>query len=105
MDSEPQTPGSPAEEAAQIGVDQWVAQADARRQEHPGLRGRIVRLWRMLPPAGKLALLTPAIAVPFLPISQGDELSYDYGEEYCLDHCTPCRCPAHTHLYEKPAEA
>ena len=30
----------------------------------------------MLPPAGKLALLTPAIAVPFLPISNGNLFNY-----------------------------
>jgi hypothetical protein len=36
------------------------------------------------------------------PIEKGEELSYDYGEEYCLDHCTPCRCPAEKHLYERP---
>lgn len=38
-------------------------------------------------------------------IGTGEELSYDYGEDYCLDHCTPCRCPAETHLYKKPAKA
>lgn len=33
------------------------------------------------------------------PIKAGDELTYDYGEEYCLEHCVPCRCPAKKHLY------
>ena len=60
-----------------IGVDQWVAQSDERRAELPGLRGRIARGWSRLPPAGKLALLTPAILVPFLPISSGN--LYNYG--------------------------
>jgi branched-chain amino acid transport system permease protein len=69
-------PGAPAETGAQIGVDHWVAQADERRQERTGLTGRIVHVWRLLPPAGKLALLTPAIAVPFLPISQGNLFNY-----------------------------
>lgn len=32
-------------------------------------------------------------------IAPGDELSYDYGKEYCLEHCVPCRCPAPKHLY------
>ena len=72
----PPAPGAPAEEGRQIGVDQWVAQADARREEHRGAWGSIVRIWRMLPPAGKLALLTPAIAVPFLPISNGNLFNY-----------------------------
>src|SRR6478752_4302207 len=70
-------PGAPAETGAQIGVDHWVAQADERRQERTGLTGRIVHVWRLLPPAGKLALLTPAIIVPFLPISSGN--LYNYG--------------------------
>ena len=30
-----------------------------RREQHPGLRGRIVRLWRLLPPAGKLGAAHP----------------------------------------------
>lgn len=32
-------------------------------------------------------------------IKPGEELTYDYGEEYCHEHCTPCRCPAKKHLY------
>ena len=32
-------------------------------------------------------------------IKAGDELTYDYGKEYCLEHCVPCRCPAPKHLY------
>lgn len=32
-------------------------------------------------------------------IRPGDELSYDYGKEYCLEHCVPCKCPAGKHLY------
>src|SRR5262245_20470821 len=70
------TPGPPDQKGVQIGVDQWVAQADERRQERTGIAGRIVHLWRMLPPAGKLALLTPAIAVPFMGISQGNLFNY-----------------------------
>lgn len=32
-------------------------------------------------------------------IKTGDELSYDYGKEYCLEHCVPCKCSASKHLY------
>ena len=60
-----------------IGVDKWVAESDDRRERRSGLRGRIEHLWEILPPAGKLALLTPAIVVPFLPISNGN--LYNYG--------------------------
>ena len=63
--------------SGQIGVDQWVAQADERTERPTGLRGRIAAIWERLPPAGKLALLTPAIAVPFLPfVSEGNLFNY-----------------------------
>lgn len=26
-------------------------------------------------------------------IAPGEELTYDYGKEYWLEHCQPCRCP------------
>ncbi|HEX5774592.1 MAG TPA: SET domain-containing protein [Candidatus Paceibacterota bacterium] len=32
-------------------------------------------------------------------IKPGEEITYDYDEEYCLEHCLPCRCPAKKHLY------
>ena len=73
----PSRPGDKAQNASQIGVDTWVAQADERTARRSGFFGRIQHLWGMLPPAGKLALLTPAILVPFLPISQGN--LYNYG--------------------------
>ena len=69
--------GAEPAETSGIGVDQWVAESDDRRERHSGLRGRIEHLWGILPPAGKLALLTPAIIVPFLPISNGN--LYNYG--------------------------
>ena len=74
MAAEPPAPGDPTE--AQIGVDQWVAEAEERRQRPPGAWGRIAHLWERLPPAGKLALLTPAVVVPFLGISQGNLFNY-----------------------------
>lgn len=38
-------------------------------------------------------------------IKAGEELSYDYGEDYCLDHCMPCRCRAEKHLYKPKKKA
>ena len=70
------TPGIPSG-GAQIGIDQWVEQADARIERRGGLAGRITRIWERLPAAGKLALLTPAILVPFLPfVSEGNLFNY-----------------------------
>jgi uncharacterized protein len=25
-------------------------------------------------------------------VFEGEELTYDYGKEYCKEHCTPCKC-------------
>ncbi len=70
------TPGIP-ESSTQIGVDQWVEHADERIERPTGLGGRLGHLWGLLPPAGKLAFLTPAILVPFLPfISEGNLFNY-----------------------------
>lgn len=32
-------------------------------------------------------------------IKPGEELTYDYGKDYCIEHCVPCRCSAPKHLY------
>src|SRR4029453_4033549 len=70
------TPGIPSS-GAQIGIDQWVEQADQRTERRGGLAGRVTRAWERIPAAGKLALLTPAILVPFLPfISEGNLFNY-----------------------------
>ena len=70
------TPGIP-ENPTQIGIDQWVEHADERIERPKGLGGRIAHLWGRLPAAGKLAFLTPAILVPFLPfVSEGNLFNY-----------------------------
>jgi branched-chain amino acid transport system permease protein len=70
------TPGIP-ESSTQIGVDQWVERADERIERPSGFGGRLAHLWERIPPAGKLAFLTPAILVPFLPfVSEGNLFNY-----------------------------
>ena len=70
------TPGIPSS-GGQIGIDTWVEQADERIERRGGLAGRITRIWERIPAAGKLALLTPAILVPFLPfVSEGNLFNY-----------------------------
>src|SRR3954469_5317391 len=74
----PPAPDTPAQSSTgEIGVDKWVAQADSRRERQPGVRGAIRHYWSILPPPGKLALLTPAIALPFA-IGDGANL-FNYG--------------------------
>ena len=50
------TPPHVPESSGQIGVDQWVAQSDERREQPTGLRGLVAIGWGKMPPAGKLAL-------------------------------------------------
>lgn len=33
-------------------------------------------------------------------VHPGEELTYDYGKEYCIEYCVPCRCSATKHRYE-----
>src|SRR3954454_2869636 len=76
-DTSPPTPDPPNPANTEIGVDRWVSEADERREQGRGLGGRIQRVWGGLPPSGKLALLTPAILLPFLPLSEAN--IYNYG--------------------------
>ena len=62
----PPNPVAPTEEGRQIGVDQWVAQADERKQRASGPAREGRSPVADAAPGGKLALLTPAIVVPFL---------------------------------------
>jgi branched-chain amino acid transport system permease protein len=67
----------PLPTTAQIGVDSWVSESDERRRGGGGAWGRVARGWERLPPAGKLALVTPAILVPFIPfVSTGNLFNY-----------------------------
>jgi branched-chain amino acid transport system permease protein len=49
-----------------VGVDEWVANVDQRREAHRGLTGFVSRLWERLPPAARLAILIGPFAIfPF----------------------------------------
>jgi branched-chain amino acid transport system permease protein len=41
----------------QVGVDEWVAQVEERREAYTGLAGAVTRVWERIPPAGRLAVL------------------------------------------------
>jgi ABC-type branched-subunit amino acid transport system permease subunit len=48
-----------------VGVDEWVAQVEGRRERGRGLTGLVQRLWERLPPFGRLALfVVPAALFP-----------------------------------------
>ena len=58
----PGVPGGP-----KVGVDQWVAEAEERREARTGLTGAVARAWERVPPPGRLALLLGPFAIfPFV---------------------------------------
>src|SRR5919204_4240478 len=61
----PAAPG--AADEARIGVDEWVAQVEARREAYTGIAGYVRLAWDRLPPAGRLVLfVVPAAVAPLL---------------------------------------
>src|ERR1700751_4278271 len=68
---------TPAPPTGQIGVDSWVSESGERRAGPTGALRHAGRVGDRLPPAGKLALITPAILVPFIPfVSTGNLFNY-----------------------------
>jgi branched-chain amino acid transport system permease protein len=68
MDQPPDTP--------RIGVDEWVASVEGKRDRYAGLRGAVERRWDQLPPAARvLVFAAPAAAFPFLT-TQGNVFRY-----------------------------
>jgi branched-chain amino acid transport system permease protein len=53
-----------------VGVDEWVAQVEGRRERGRGVAGLWARLWEPLPPAVQLALFV--VPVAFLPVFMGE---------------------------------
>jgi ABC-type branched-subunit amino acid transport system permease subunit len=60
-----------------VGVDEWVAQAEQRREAQTGLTGYVARNWERVPPFGRLVILLGPFAIfPFVT-NQGN--LYRYG--------------------------
>jgi ABC-type branched-subunit amino acid transport system permease subunit len=50
-----------------VGVDQWVAEAEERREARTGLTGAVTRAWERVPAPGRLVLLLGPFAIfPFV---------------------------------------
>jgi ABC-type branched-subunit amino acid transport system permease subunit len=59
-------PASEAVDQPRVGVDEWVAQAEQRREAQTGLTGYVVRGWERVPPFGRLVILLGPFAIfPF----------------------------------------
>jgi ABC-type branched-subunit amino acid transport system permease subunit len=73
----PEAPAPPdALGRPRIGVDEWVAQVEGRRERYTGFRGAVERRWERLPPAARvLVLAAPAAAFPYLT-SEGNLFRY-----------------------------
>jgi ABC-type branched-subunit amino acid transport system permease subunit len=60
-------PGPGVVDQPRVGVDEWVANVDERREAQKGLTGLVRRGWERIPPAGRLVLLLGPFAVfPFV---------------------------------------
>ena len=60
-------PGPGVVDQPRVGVDEWVANVDERREAQRGLTGLVRRGWERVPPAGRLVLLLGPFAVfPFV---------------------------------------
>jgi ABC-type branched-subunit amino acid transport system permease subunit len=58
---------SDAVDRPRVGVDEWVAQVEERRETQRGLTGVAYRAWARVPPAGRLAVLLGPFAIfPFI---------------------------------------
>ncbi|MDX6408810.1 MAG: branched-chain amino acid transport system permease protein [Gaiellaceae bacterium] len=59
MEQPPDTP--------RIGVDEWVASVEGKRERYSGVRGAVLRRWESLPPTVRvLVFAIPAAVFPFL---------------------------------------
>jgi ABC-type branched-subunit amino acid transport system permease subunit len=69
--------GAPEQpERSGVGVDEWVAQVEQRREAQRGLTGVVSRAWARVPAAGRLVLLLGPFAIfPFLA-SEGNLFRY-----------------------------
>jgi ABC-type branched-subunit amino acid transport system permease subunit len=59
-----------------VGVDEWVAQVEDRRQRHTGLAGLVHRFVSFVPPWARLALFAAFAATLPLWMGRGDLFSY-----------------------------
>ena len=69
----PEVPERPdAAAGARIGVDEWVAQVETRRERYRGITAPLRSAWDRLPPAGRLAVVVVPAAILPLFVSSGN---------------------------------
>jgi branched-chain amino acid transport system permease protein len=73
----PEPPAAPDErDRPRVGVDEWVAQVEDRRERHTGLAGLAHRALRYVPPPARLALFVAVAATLPLWMGRGDLFAY-----------------------------
>jgi ABC-type branched-subunit amino acid transport system permease subunit len=65
-----------ARDRPQVGVDEWVANVEGRREAHRGVSGLVLRGWERVPPPGRLALLLGPFAIFPVFANQGNLFRY-----------------------------
>ncbi len=60
----------------QVGIDEWVAQVEERREAHTGLTGGVRRVWERIPPAGHLAVLLGPFVIFGFVANEGNLFRY-----------------------------
>ena len=74
----PDIPARPDErDVPRVGVDDWVASHEGRREERRGVTGAIARGWERTPPWTHLAAFVALVAT--MPIWTNDAELFDYG--------------------------
>jgi len=69
---EQQPPDTP-----RIGVDEWVASVEGKRERYTGVRGALAREWERLPPPARVLVF--AIPAAFFPLVTTDGNVFRYG--------------------------
>jgi ABC-type branched-subunit amino acid transport system permease subunit len=73
----PDLPAAPDErDRPRVGVDEWVATVEERRERHKGLAGLAHRVLRFVPPPARLALFVVVAATLPLWMGRGDLFAY-----------------------------
>lgn len=66
-----------AAQQPRIGVDEWVASVETRRERYTGLVGLVHRSWDALPPAGRLGIFV--VPAAFFPLVANSGNLFRYG--------------------------
>ncbi|HEU5279287.1 MAG TPA: branched-chain amino acid ABC transporter permease [Gaiellaceae bacterium] len=76
MADEPGASPMDAPDQPRIGVDEWVASVEGKREGYEGLTGRLQRMWDTLPVGGRLLVFAVPAAIFPLVTTEGNVFRY-----------------------------